>query len=232
MRIFLFIIANLLFLPNMAFANISLDKVIIGFSPNQRPVENITVTNQSENVLKVTGTAFKITDSGQDTETEEPAKGLVIAPKSFEIKPGESRVVRLVLREFPDDLEGIYRVRFKPDQANYNEQTFEGGKSVRIGVVLTMGALVTVAPKNPAPDLSFQRTGNTVTFENKGNVTAQLQREDFCNESRTECIPLQGKRIYPGMTWTLEVPEKLTDKAFTQTLLMNGQYSTLSFPAP
>jgi len=229
---FIMVLSISILMPTKSWANLSLDKVILHFKPTERPVQNITVTNQSDKIVKVSGKVLKITNSGQPTESELDTQELVIAPKSFELPPNESRVVRLVLRKFPDNSEGIYRIRFRPDKPEVSEQQFEGGTSVRIGVITTMGALAIVAPKNPAPNLIVERRAETLFFKNEGNVTAQLQREDFCNKSRTVCSTLTGKRIYPGMSWSIDVPEVLKGQAFSQTILTNGQYSTLPYPAP
>lgn len=221
-----------LFKPAPAMANIALDKVVLTFAPDERPVQNITVTNHSDKPTKVTGTAYKITNSGQPSETEAPAKGIALAPKAFELEPGQSRMVRLVVRDFPENMEDIYRVRFKPDTPEYRTQETESGTSVKIGVIMSMGALVMVQPKVPQQNLVVTRDATQLHFHNQGNTTVQLQREDFCNEDRSFCVPLEGKRIYPGMEWDLDIPQGLENIAFTQTILVNGNYSTLAYPLP
>ena len=213
-------------------ANISLDKVILNFVPGEKPVQNIMITNQGEKTVKVSGSVVQIQNSGQENEKEFPSKNLILAPKAFELAPGAQRQVRLVLRNFPDQQEGIYRVRFKPDTPQITTQEPKPGMSVKIGVVMTMGALVMVTPTVPSPKLTFERKKDVITFKNEGNVTAQLQREEFCTDGRKNCTSLDGKRIYPGMTWDHAIPESLLGKAFSQTVLINGQYSTLSFPVP
>lgn len=223
---------SLMFITSEAQANISLDKVIVTFSPDARPVDNITVTNHSEETVRVTGAVMKIANSGQPTETENPATDLVLAPKIFELKPGESRMARLVVRNFPENMEDIYRVRFKPDQAFDQEQTTPSGTSVKVSVVMTMGALVMVQPKNPQPNLVVTRDANQLHFDNQGNITVQLQREDFCNKDRSVCTPLDGKRIYPGMKWETDIPAGLKNQPFSQTILVKGDYSTLAYPMP
>ena len=157
---------------------------------------------------------------------------MVLAPKVFELQPRESRMVRMVVRKFPDNMEDIYRVRFKPEQAFIREEETPSGTSVKIGVVMTMGALVMVQPKNPAPNLIVTRDANQLNFDNQGNITVQLQREDFCNQDRSICTPLEGKRIYPGMKWQTDIPAELKSQPFSQTVLIKGDYSTLSYPMP
>ncbi len=221
-----------LFHPAPAMANIALDKVVLTFAPDERPVQNITVTNHSDKPTKVTGTAFKITNSGQPTESEAPAQDIALAPKAFELEPGQSRMVRLVVRDFPENMEDIYRVRFKPDTPEYRTQETDSGTSVKIGVIMSMGALVMVQPKVPQQNLIVTRDATQLHYHNQGNTTVQLQREDFCNQDRSVCVPLEGKRIYPGMKWDLDIPKGLENTAFTQTILVNGNYSTLAYPLP
>ncbi|MDD9900169.1 MAG: hypothetical protein OXT65_04250, partial [Alphaproteobacteria bacterium] len=172
-------------------------------------------------------------DSSEITPPVEEETGqLIAAPKSFELDAGESRVVRLVLRKFSDDMEDIYRVRFLPDKPALEKIEELGGTSVQVNVVVSMGALIMAAPKEARPDLKFVRNDDTITFTNAGNVTAQLQREEFCTEDRKVCTPLEGQRIFPGARWIMTIPDALKDKEFSQTMLVNGSYSTLSYPAP
>ena len=218
------------FFPFQANANITLDKVIVKFDPASRPVANVVVTNKSDAPVKVTTEIVEAFNSGTDDESEEKTKEIVVAPKGFELDAHESRAIRLVLRKIPEDQEKIYRIRFIPSEISFTKEVDAGDKSVRVGVIMSMGLLVMAAPKNPEPKLDFERTDNKIIFTNNGNVTAQLQREDFCNKDRTECVPLLGKRVYPGAKWVMDIPEQLIKVPFSQTVLINGDYSTITYP--
>lgn len=226
------VLAALLAVPTAQAGGLSIDKVVVEFKPGDKPIDNITITNQHDKKLRVTVQSVEVTDSDLPTQQEAATDKLVAAPKSFELEPGESRPVRLVLRGFPEDKEALYRVRFSPDQPTQQETQESGGTSVQVNVIVSMGALILVAPKNVKPDLQFKRAGDTITFTNAGNVTAVIQREEFCTEDKSVCAPLEGRRIYPGVSWDMKVPEALAKIAFSQTILINGAYSKLSYPAP
>lgn len=215
-----------------ASASISIDKVIVSFKPGQRPVQNIRITNTSSTTIKIKSESVHVINPGFDTAEEEPSKQLSVAPKLFELKAGESRVVRLVLREIPSDLEEIYRVRFIPDKISESKTTNAGGKSVKVDIITAMGVLIMAQPKSPNPELVYERHDGYIDFINKGNVTAHLQRDDICiNELKDVCISLAGKRIYPGASWRMPIPQELKNREFTYTLLMNNAYTSLTFPA-
>lgn len=228
---FLYLFSIILFYAGSAqAAGIAVDKMVIEFSAGKRPVENVNVTNQSDKPLKVASIAIQVIGAGQDGEADQPTDKLVVAPKTFELAPGETRAVRLVIKDQPGDMESIYRVRFTPSEPSFYKGDETGKTSVRVAVVVAMGVLVMVHPKDPKPDLKVARKGDKIEFKNDGNVTAQLQREEFCTEDRKSCAPLNGKRIYPGAKWEMEVPEALKGKPFEQTVLINGSYSKLSYP--
>jgi P pilus assembly chaperone PapD len=211
---------------------LNLDKVIVEFAPDRKPIENITVTNQGDKPLKVAVNTIEVTHSDLPDQQEAPTDSLIAAPKAFELAGGESKLVRLVLRGFPDDMEKIYRVRFVPSEATMHQTQEIAGKSVQLNVIVSMGALIMAAPKTVKTDLKVVRAGDKITLTNAGNVTATLQREDFCTPDKTLCVPLEGHRIFPGVTWEMTVPDQLKSMAFGQTVAMNGKFSTLSYPAP
>ncbi len=212
---------------------ISLNKVIVDFRPGDKPIDNINVTNQSDKPLKISVNTIEVTRSDLPDQLESPTDKLIAAPKAFEIAPGETRPVRLVLRGFPEDMESIYRVRFVPSEPTMQKTQEIGGKAIQVNVIVSMGALIMVSPKNVRPDLKFTREGDKIKLFNAGNITAQLQREDFClDEERKNCVPLEGARIFPGVEKEIIVPEPLKTLAYTQTLLIDGKYSTLTYPAP
>jgi len=219
-----------LLVPSVSLANLSLNKVLIRFEKGDRPVNNISITNKGAIILKVRAEIIEVKNAGQDSVEELKTRDLMLAPKVFELKPGETRVARVVLRKPPKDREKIFRVRFIPDKVAQTEEMESNGMSVKIGVVIGMGALVIAAPQNPSPKLTFTREDGKITFVNEGNITAQLQRDKFCSDDVPECINLSGKRIYPGATYVLDVPLVLIGKPFSQTILMNNSYNVVDFP--
>ncbi|MDD9899796.1 MAG: hypothetical protein OXT65_02325, partial [Alphaproteobacteria bacterium] len=56
-----------------------LDKVIVNFAPDKKPIENITVTNKSERALKVTVKTVQVIHSGVKGKVEEETDQLKVA---------------------------------------------------------------------------------------------------------------------------------------------------------
>ncbi|PCJ16454.1 MAG: hypothetical protein COB04_10885 [Gammaproteobacteria bacterium] len=221
---------SLLLFASIASADISLDKIVIHFDSTSPPVNNIAVTNNSDAVIKVEAKVIETLNPGQDSESEIKTRELSVAPKIFELQPHETRLTRVILRKKISDQEKMYRIRFFPDKPTRTTEQESGGMSVKIGVVVGMGVLILANPETPKPNLNFVRKDGKITFSNTGNITAQLQREPFCNKDRSACTPLIGKRIYPGSNWTMDVPNALKGKAFSQTILINNAFRTLNYP--
>jgi len=221
---------SLTLIASISSANISLDKIVIHFDNASAPVNNVAVTNNSDAVIKVEAKVIETLNPGQTTESEIKTRELSVAPKIFELQPHETRITRVILRRKINDQEKMYRIRFIPDTPSTSTEQQSGGMSVKIGIVVGMGVLILASPENPKPNLNFVRKDGKITFSNDGNITAQLQREPFCNQDKSLCVPLIGKRIYPHASWTMEVPIELKGKAFSQTVLINNAFSTLNFP--
>jgi P pilus assembly chaperone PapD len=211
-------------------ASLSLDRAVIEFKLADRPVETINVTNTADKPTKVSVATVEVLNSGQKGEVEKETDKLVVAPKAFEMQPGETKAVRLVLRDRPADLEAIYRIRFKPSEVSFTQEQKTEGKTIHLSIIMSMGALIIVAPKNSTPDLQFVRDGKTIHFTNKGNVTATLQREDICTDNKKSCSQIPSLRIYPGETTDMELPPELAGIDVSQTVLINGGYSKLFYP--
>jgi hypothetical protein len=69
--------------------------------------------------------------------------------------------------------------------------------------------LVLVRPVHAAPNVTAVRTGKSLTFANKGNVSVEVVDGRQCGMDRKSCTELPGKRLYPGASWTLELPSEL-----------------------
>jgi P pilus assembly chaperone PapD len=210
-------------------ASLSLDKSVVEIKLSDRPVDTINVTNNSDKPAKVSVTTLEVVNPDPKNEVDKETTGLIVAPKAFEMQPNETRAVRLVLRDRPADAEAMYRVRFKPSEPSVVKDQVVGATTVHVGIIMSMGALILVSPKNPKPDLQITRAEKVIHLTNKGNVTATLQREDFCTEGKKTCAQLPSLRIYPGTTVDMDVPPELATVDFSQTVLINGNYSKILY---
>lgn len=211
-----------------AHANISVDKVVVHFDNGRRPVENIIVTNTGERPLMVKTKIVETLKPGQTDEEEISTRKVIVAPQSFTLAPGEKRTARIVLREMPQDMEAMYRVRFFPSTIKEKAQETQQGMSIKLNVLFGMGVLLLAAPQNPEPNFTAKRENGKIIVTNNGNVTVQLNRERFCDDDG-ECVQIPGKRVYPGMTWTTDIPKELRGKPFSQTIRVNNDYQTYEY---
>ena len=112
--------------------------------------------------------------------------------------------MRLVSLEPLGEKERVYRVTFKPVVGEL--------ESEQIGIKVLIGyeVLILMQPAIPDPDLIVNRTGKTLSFANKGNTNVLLREGKQCAKNKSadsdECKSLRGKRLYPGNSWSLELP--------------------------
>jgi len=78
------------------------------FSPGQRAA-SLTVTNQGTSETAIQIRAFDWNQKGDEDQLD-PSKVVVASPPLVTIAPGATQVVRLILRQSPQDREATYRV--------------------------------------------------------------------------------------------------------------------------
>ncbi|MBI1364161.1 MAG: fimbria/pilus periplasmic chaperone [Proteobacteria bacterium] len=197
-----------------AHAQIIVQEVVRYIKPKQRPVENILLKNTDDKrSFEVTTDVIREIGSGSPDRTQEPTKDIIIAPPSFIIKPGETKLTRMVLSKPADpNEERIYRVHFRPGKGRTPDADAkpdpQGGVKTQITFVTTTGMLILVAPQNMDPKLTYTRDKDAITFKNDGNVTLDIRRFDnYCfDQEQKDCMDLPGYRLYPGQSWRLEIP--------------------------
>ena len=185
---------------------ISVDGVQRYFRAGENPVKNVRVTNQS-NITYVVNSVLqhqrnpgeRVADLMDDNET------FLFAPKKFSLRGGESRLVRVVLSKPLTDKEALFRLNFVPKHKEFYVPGSEKKDAIHFGTrfIVSTGMLVLVSPKNPEPNLTYERDEDGITFKNEGNVAIDLRRDlNHCFDRKKEnCVELPGKRIYPGKTW-------------------------------
>lgn len=196
-------------LPTAVPAAMSVSRAVIPFLPGQPPRQDIIVSNPDAETLYVKAEVFTVAAPGTPEEKREkvtdPEKiGLLVTPNKFVIPAGQQKVVRLVNLQGNTEAERIYRVVLTPVVGE-----IESNAPMVVKVVVAYDTLVIVEPAKPAPALSVVREGKRATFTNTGNVYAYVHSGEQCAPAPladATCQELPNKRIYPGGTWTMELP--------------------------
>ena len=213
------LLATVLFaLP--ASASMVLSNAIVHFEKGAAARQDVEITNTGDEVLYVQIEPNIVLNAGTPEEERIAIKnprehGLLVTPSRMVLAPGTSKSMRLVKLAMPGDpgqeKERIYRISARPVLGAVSaEQT---GLKVLIGYEV----LAIVYPKDPKPDLVVQRTGHTLLVENRGNTNVLLQEGFQCEtpeQPSEDCTPVNGKRMYPGLSASFELERDLPVRFF------------------
>ena len=203
-----------------AAASMVLSNAIIHFEDGAPARQDVEITNTGEDVLYVQIEPHVVLNPGTEEEKRVAIKnprehGLLVTPSRMVLAPGTAKSMRFVKLSMPDDpkqeKERIYRISARPVVGDVHaEQT---GVKVLIGYEV----LAIVYPSNPQPDLHVQRDGRVLRAENRGNTNVLLQEGFQCESAEQpleDCAPVRGKRMYPGLTWEVELTHDLPVRFF------------------
>ncbi len=217
-------------LARQATLKFSIDKVLVQFMGNARPVQNLVVKNTSKKTLYMTVRPQLILDPGLATEKYQPTNEILASPRNFDLQPGDQRTVRLVATRPVSDREQAYLVSFSP-QADPFDKTIEvklGGKKSTLNVVTAMGVLVLLAPKKPHPTMDIQRTEEGLIAVNTGNISVLLADGKACSDKDMKgCRDITPKRLYPGNRWTVKAP---VDTRFSFVKKVGDDFEAVAIP--
>lgn len=225
---------GLLLIPVIANANITLDRVIVFFNPDQRPVQSIGVINiDAERTFAVKTAVNEFINLGEEDLKTIPSDAIAIAPNAFEVASKQKRNVRLLLRQpNTSGIEKVYQVTFAPETPSRTKEiTTKNKVAAKIDIIVGMGALVFVPPQKIIIDIEKERVDNTLIINNKSNVSIQLQARTFCKKE-DDCFRFDGKRIHPGKTFQYDLPPGYESMPLTFSVRAAGQFSALEIPAP
>lgn len=197
---------------SMVSANMLLSEAILHFEPGNPLRKDIEVENPGTENLYVQVEPKVVIDPGTANERREaindPRKsGLLVTPNKLVIPPGGRKLVRMVSLQPLGEKERVYRVTFRPVVGDL--------ESEQIGIKILVGyeVLVLMQPANPNPNLVAKRNGQTMSFSNEGNTNVLLREGKQCPNGKDpesdECESLGGKRLYPGNSWSVELPHNL-----------------------
>lgn len=201
-------VIGLLLAPAPARAGITLSELIVDLQPGKVLREDVEVWNNSPERSFVSIEPREIINPSLPTQSDrkdpDPEKlGLLVEPSRMILEPGQRRLVRIAALSANVEREHVYRVTIKPVVGAIRSE--ESGLKVVIGY----DVLVLVRPAQPAPHVTATRSGRKLTFDNSGNVSVEVVDGRQCAAAHTRCTELPGKRLYPGATWTVDLPSDL-----------------------
>jgi len=204
----------IVFFGTSAAAQITVDKVILNFKPGERPVQNVVVRNTGKTPMGIEVIPDVMVDPGTANEKRVPTKDLIVSPKRFSIKAEGQRTIRVLLKKRLGEMEQVYRVKLapKPQGFEHDPSAPSGKKSTEVRIITTVGLLVFGEPIKASPNLTWERSGNQITFKNSGNINIYLDKGQQCIAEGSDCEALPAKRMYPGNTW--QVAAKKGKKVF------------------
>ncbi|MDM8547920.1 hypothetical protein [Candidatus Venteria ishoeyi] len=189
-------------------ANLTVSKAIINFSDNSPPRQDLEVKNNDTNTLYVTVKAFQVqspeSDQAKEIELNNPIDaGLLVSPARLVIPPGQSKLVRVIVRKKATKKDLIYRVAITPTIGKIKSE-----EQFALKVMIAYKVLVIVQPPAAQADLQVKRVGETLVFTNHGNTNVLIRKIKQCNERKTDCVELNGNRLYSGEQWIVNLPYK------------------------
>lgn len=194
--------------PAPASADLVLSELIVELQPAKQLRDDVEIWNNSPDRSYVAVEPREIVNPGLPSQSEkkdpDPQKlGLLVSPARMILEPGQRKLLRIAMLSSDADKEHVYRVTVKPVVGGI-ESSDTGLK-----VVIGYDVLVLVRPAQPAPRVTAARKGRELTFSNSGNVSVEVVEGRQCANARTQCAPLPGKRLYPGASWTVDLPSDL-----------------------
>ncbi len=189
-----------------AFADLSASPIIMIFNGDAEKRQDITVSNSGKYVKYLEVSAHRILNPGEHPENLEnesdPAKvGLLVAPRRLVLKPGEQKVIRVIRIGPAANKDKAWRVHIRPAKSE-----IEADRSA-IMTQLAYKALVIARPSEATASMEAMRSGKSLTIKNTGNSNILLHSGKQCAlEDGTTCNKITAKRIWPGASWSQELP--------------------------
>lgn len=193
-----------------AFASMELNNVIFHFEPGEPSREDVEIFNPTDAPMYIQIEPKEVLAAGSDDEERKPIQdpreaGLLVTPNKLVIPPGGTKVVRMV-KLGASDKERVYRIGAKPIVEGIESET--SGLKILVGYEI----LAIVYPSEAEPNLDVQRDGKKLVVKNAGNANVLLREGYQCSSpklDKEQCTALPGKRLYPGNSWELDLPEDL-----------------------
>jgi P pilus assembly chaperone PapD len=191
-----------------ASADLVLSQLIVELQPGKQLRDDVEVWNNSPERSYVAVEPREIINPSLKSQSErkdpDPQKlGLLVSPSRMILEPGQRKLVRIATLVSDPTREQVYRVTVKP--------VVGGIKSDDTGLKVVIGydVLVLVRPALANTHVTAVRKGRALTFSNSGNVSVEIVDGKQCAAPHAQCTELPGKRLYPGASWTVDLPTDL-----------------------
>jgi P pilus assembly chaperone PapD len=203
-----FVALSAVLAPAPARAELVLSELIVELQAGKQVRDDVEVWNNSPERSFVSIEPREIVNPSLPSQTvlkdPDPEKlGLLVSPERMILEPGQRKLVRIASLSGDAGREHVYRVTIKPVVGGI--QSDDSGLKILVGY----DVLVLVRPTLPVANVSAARNGRSLTFSNSGNVSVELVDGRQCDERHVMCTELPGKRLYPGASWTVELPSDL-----------------------
>ncbi len=175
-----------------------------------KQIEEITLANTGQDTAfySISFLQYHMTEDGSFEEITEPKQGQLFAdpvlryfPRSIELAPGESQVVRMQLRRLPNMQEGEYRshlyFRAVPDERPLGEEDALAD-STAIGIRLTPIFGISIPVIVRIGDLSASLTLSNLNLEKTADNQLVLKTELTREGSQSVYGDLTADYIAPG----------------------------------
>ncbi|MCG6188900.1 fimbrial biogenesis chaperone [Maribellus maritimus] len=199
--------------------------------------EEITLANTGQDTAyySISFLQYRMTEDGNFKEVTEPEEGQMFAdpyirffPRSVELAPGESQVVRMQLRRMPNMVDGEYRshlyFRAVPEEKPLGEEDILTD-STAIGIRLTpiFGISIPVIARigNLSSDVVLSDLNVQQNSQGANVLNVVLNREgtqSVYGDLKAEYITPEGEKYYVGLVKGIAVYTPNLLRRFTMTL--------------
>ena len=185
------------------------DRVVVEFQPDQRPVQNILVANTSVVSLSLAAKIREVEQPGQEGERVVDTSSILVSPLNFTLEPGASRQVRLVALGDAEDVERVFRLTLVASvrKSSSEESAVSFGTGGDSAGGSSFEVLVLQASEASRADLVSKRMGSDLVLKNEGSRSIALTEVRVCQGAGGgSCVEYPARRMHPGAVWSVKVP--------------------------
>lgn len=233
-----------------AHAQLAIDRLWIDFEPGAANRADVVIRNESKDRYYITVNPVEIVEPGTDGEsrvqTADPEKlGLLVSPNRLIVEPGGMRSIRVVSLNEALTSDRVYRVKVTPQVGQIDAPDVQGdAKGVSVKLLTAYDLLVTARPPKPKAEIVNSRARDTLTLRNAGNTNVLLfegracpagikpqvaEPEKAAAAPTNGCADLGARRLYPGNSWSTDVPAGTARLFFKQRTSATGDPKDIEF---
>ena len=201
-----------LFTSAAARAQLSVDQAVFELGA-AAPTQDLTMRNDGDFRLYVALEVAEILEPGSETprrvELDDPRTAAVlVSPARAMLEPGQTKRVRIILREPAIGTDRVFRLALEPAAGNVRlDPAASNQTATGIKVLLGYDLLLLSRPERLDPGLAVQRTDTHLTVSNTGNTAVLLRRVHQCEADGLGCEALQPNRLYAGESARFVLPK-------------------------